>query len=97
MADLDPAHVEAVADLVGEWLFRMHGIQSSCDHHAEATELLASTDPDVHAALLAALVRAGILSEERESATLRMFGGKVVMRKGASRFVTEWAEVSDDA
>jgi hypothetical protein len=63
MADLEPAHVEAVADLVGEWLFRMHGIQSSCDHHAEAVEILTSTDPAVHAALLAALVRAGVLEE----------------------------------
>lgn len=69
MSAPEPAdeHVDAVAILVDEWLFRMHGITSSCDHRTEAKGLLTSTDPAVHGAMLDALVRAGVLTEERYS------------------------------
>jgi hypothetical protein len=100
MPDLVPAHVEAVADLVGEWLFRMHGIQSSCDHRIEATELLTSTDPAVHAALLDALVRAGVLEEDVRKVPVVGRWQKVTDKKGRTirlpaerldrRYVTEW-------
>lgn len=33
---------ERVADAFGEWLHRMHGVVSSCDHTAEATGILAA-------------------------------------------------------
>jgi hypothetical protein len=34
------AAVEWLADQLDEWLFRMHGLTSSCNHHTEAEELL---------------------------------------------------------
>ena len=40
--------IEAVADLFGEWLHRMHGVTSSCDHQTEATELLAFIREALH-------------------------------------------------
>lgn len=40
MSGLDPARrdelVEALADPFDEWLFRMHGVTSSCQHEVEA-------------------------------------------------------------
>ena len=61
-------HIDAVARVV-------HRFVESDDRDEMVAELLTSTDPDVHAALaaslpaevmLAALVRAGVLTEDRE-------------------------------
>ena len=81
MADLDPAHVEAVAD----------ALDTAQDEHEQnylnacARYLLTSTDPAVHAALLAALVRAGVLSEESR----RAFHGHGFADPGWRRWVSD--------
>ena len=86
MADLDPAHVEAVARAMIEVAYHDIAIEFSltflptgdnrasvpahwegdalvkAEHYAKA--LMESTDPAVHAALLAVLVRAGVLDVE---------------------------------
>ena len=86
------AHIDAVAWLVDEWLNRMHGLISSCNHHAEAEEMLTSTDPAVLDALawavtrtpegrdkvLAALVETGTLTEEWRVAFADSVGGGTV-------------------
>ena len=59
MTDLDPAHVEAVARA----LAAADGERPSEDEVDAVLLILTSADPDVHAALLAALVRAGVLRE----------------------------------
>jgi len=38
----DEALVERVAEAFDEWLFRMHGVTSSCDHKVEARGILAA-------------------------------------------------------
>lgn len=61
MPDLDPAHVEAVArHLANDWNPDRDIILTAMFRDYAAT-ILTSTDPAVHAALLAALVRAGML------------------------------------
>jgi len=52
----DPAHIDAVARAAG-------GPQFYCDQ-ASAENILTSTDPAVHAAMLDALTRHGVLFEE---------------------------------
>lgn len=73
MPDLDPAHVEAVARaLLGRTAT------------SGARQILTSTDPDVHAAMLAALVRAGVLDVEAS--------GGPIEPEGKRRYVTDWEE-----
>ena len=74
MPDLDPAHVEAVARALFRWNtptdphFVIHGragvVEDRDPYEPIAEAILTSTDPAVHAALLAALVRAGVLRKE---------------------------------
>ena len=52
-------HIDAVARVV-------HRFVESHDRDEMVADLLTSTDPAVHAAMLAALVRAGVLTEDRE-------------------------------
>ena len=52
-------HTDAVARVV-------HRFVESHDRDEMVAELLTSTDPAVHAAMLDALVRAGVLTEDRE-------------------------------
>ena len=62
-------HIDAVAVefehvVVGSGYYAMNiGTSAACE---AAREILTSTDPAVHAAMLAALVRAGVLTEDRE-------------------------------
>ncbi|TXH09368.1 MAG: hypothetical protein E6R04_08435 [Spirochaetes bacterium] len=56
-ADPTAEHIDAVARVV-------HRFVESHDRDEMVAELLTSTDPAVHAAMLAALVRAGVLTEE---------------------------------
>jgi hypothetical protein len=69
------AEREALADAFGEWLHRMHGVVSSCDHKAEAdgiAEAMAPILADRLAPLLAerddALTRADTWREEFDKA-----------------------------
>jgi len=57
--DLTPTaeHIDAVA-------FVVHRFVESDDRDEMVADLLTSTDPAVHAAMLDALVRAGVLTEE---------------------------------
>ena len=52
-------HIDAVARVV-------HRFVESHDRDEMVADLLTSTDPAVHSALLDALVRAGVLTEDRE-------------------------------
>jgi len=52
-------HIDAVARVV-------HRFVESHDRDEMVADLLTSTDPAVHAAMLDALVRAGVLTEDRE-------------------------------
>ena len=67
MADLDPAHVEAVALVIDgciESVWHASDERTRGPWKRAAERILTSIDPAVHSALLAALVRAGVLTEE---------------------------------
>ena len=94
MADLDPAHVEAVARQM---------LASTATN--DAALLLTSTDPDVHAALLAALVRAGVLDVEKRcrcscggefGAATHAFNAVHDASPIERRYVTRWENVDVD-
>lgn len=73
MPDLDPAHVEAVALVVDgctESVWRTSDEHTRGPWKRAAERVLTSTDPAVHAALLAALVRADYLRRARELAEI---------------------------
>ena len=57
-------HIDAVARIV-------HRFVESHDRDEMVADLLTSTDPAVHAAMLDALVRAGVLTEEQHCAHAR--------------------------
>ena len=113
MPDLDPAHVEAICEVMHN-AYEVAAVVSGWETNAasrkpwrevpEANQeamraavraILTSADPAVHAALLAALVRAGVLSEERR--TVRDWSGTsnrsqppdLVQR----RYATRWEDV----
>ena len=74
-------HVRAVAERVGEQVsVPCDDIEQVCD------QILTSTDPAVHAALLDALVRAGVLREDVRGHSSYPGGGELAGR----RYVTEW-------
>lgn len=81
-ADPTAEHIDAVALLVDEWLFRMHGITSSCDHRTEAEGLLTSTDPAVHAALAASLPAEVMLAALVDRGTLTAEGAPIARHGG---------------
>ena len=95
MPDLDPAHVEAVARALFRWNtptdphFVIHGragvVEDRDPYEPIAEAILTSTDPEVHSALLAALVRAGVIEG----------GWRVAGRAGRvqRRYVTRWEDV----
>lgn len=74
---IDPNHIEAVMSVLEQ-------TSVSDDAHA----LLTSTDPAVHAALLAALVRAGMLRAQYDPGVkgIRDFPDR-------RRYVTRWEEI----
>jgi len=57
-------HIDAVANLVAHIRDQYPRLSDDADSEDVADAILTSTDPAVHAAMLAALVRAGVLTEE---------------------------------
>ena len=90
MPDLDPAHVEAVARAWGNTF--PDGTLGHLFALDRARTFLTSTDPDVHAALLAALVRAGVLEEDLSGISV----ASVVVVPKQRRYVTRWEDVDAD-
>ena len=82
MSDLDPAHVTLLGDVMAKALVPEVQLDPF-DHYA--TAILTSTDPDVHAALLAALVRAGVLDAQ--------VGFSVSPLRTRRRYATRWEDV----
>ena len=84
-----PEQVDAVARVV-------HRFVESHDRDEMVADLLTSTDPAVHAAMLAALVRAGVLTEFRIDALLNEDGSLTTdayiehCNVKARQFVTPW-------
>lgn len=59
-------HIQAVGRALWETSRADEGTMSAIGADLAATAILTSTDPAVHSALLDALVRAGVLTEDRE-------------------------------
>ena len=57
-------HIDAVANLVAHIRDQYPRLSDDADSEDVADAILTSTDPAVHAAMLDALVRAGVLTEE---------------------------------
>ena len=82
-------HIDAVARVV-------HRFVESHDRDEMVADLLTSTDPAVHAAMLDALVRAGVLTEFRIDARLNEDGSLTTdayiehCNVKARQFVTPW-------
>ena len=98
MNDTHPAHIDAVARVMNHGT---GGGNSQCVTSSKvcAEIVLDSTDPAVHAAMLDALTRHGVLTEERHSALLHDDGHLSAdayiefCNTTARRLVTSW-EVS---
>ncbi len=87
MSDPTAEHVDAVARA----MCRCHPADDDSLHCSvwRARAVLTSTDPAVHAALLDALVRAGVLTEESPDHS-GYGGGLNPALLGVRRLVTEW-------
>lgn len=83
-------HVDAVARVV-------HRFVESHDRDEMVADLLTSTDPAVHAAMLDALVRAGVLKRSTQRGTLISSGSILELDRGGKvheRFASDWREVA---
>lgn len=120
MADLDPAHVEVICEVMHN-AYEVAAVVSGWETNAasrkpwrevpEANQetmraavraILTSTDPAVHAALLAALVRAGVLDVEKRcrcscggefGAATHAFNAVHDASPIERRYVTRWEDV----
>ena len=89
-------HIDAVANLVAHIRDQYPRLSDDADSEDVADAILTSTDPAVHAAMLDALVRAGVLTEER--APIARHGGihhwqqrwDGMHTHEGRRFVTPW-------
>lgn len=84
----DPAHIDAVARVIDPAAFDVDSIDwlQRAVIEGPALDLLTSTDPAVHAAMLDALTRHGVLTEEQRHGV--KFGGRI-RRRGSEEMIDD--------